>query len=74
MVVSTNSGTGTSPSNSVLASGSNVSIYRPSVIPNQPMNATAITPVGGSQPHENMQPFLVISFIISLFGIYPNPT
>lgn len=29
--------------------------------------------VGGSQPHNNMMPFLCINFIISLFGIYPNP-
>jgi microcystin-dependent protein len=29
---------------------------------------------GGSQPHENMQPYLCVSFIISLFGIYPSPT
>jgi microcystin-dependent protein len=28
--------------------------------------------VGGSQPHENMMPFLVITFIISLFGIFPT--
>lgn len=27
---------------------------------------------GGSQPHNNMQPYLAISFIISLFGIYPS--
>jgi microcystin-dependent protein len=27
---------------------------------------------GGSQPHENHQPFLAVSFIISLFGIYPS--
>jgi microcystin-dependent protein len=36
------------------------------------MNAGNLTPVGGSQPHENMQQYLVINFIISLFGIYPN--
>ena len=30
--------------------------------------------VGGSQPHTNMQPYLCISFIISLFGIFPSPT
>jgi microcystin-dependent protein len=36
-------------------------------------NATlAIT--GGSQPHENRQPLLVLNFIISLFGVYPSPT
>lgn len=29
---------------------------------------------GGSQPHENMQPFLAVHFIISLFGVYPSPT
>ena len=34
---------------------------------------TSVGPSGGNQPHENMQPFLVISYIISLFGIYPNP-
>jgi microcystin-dependent protein len=28
--------------------------------------------VGGSQPHENMQPYLCISFIISLFGLFPR--
>jgi microcystin-dependent protein len=30
--------------------------------------------VGGSQPHTNMQPYLCVSFIISLFGIFPSPT
>lgn len=36
------------------------------------MSASAIAPAGGSQPHDNMQPFLAISFIISLFGIFPQ--
>jgi microcystin-dependent protein len=34
---------------------------------------STITPVGGSQPHENCQPFLCINYIISLFGIFPPP-
>lgn len=38
------------------------------------MNAQSIMPVGGSQPHENCQPFLCINYIISLFGIFPSPT
>jgi microcystin-dependent protein len=38
------------------------------------MNASSITPVGGSQPHNNMQPYLCVNFIISLFGIFPSPT
>lgn len=29
---------------------------------------------GGSQPHENLSPYLALNFIISLFGIYPSPT
>lgn len=32
------------------------------------------SPVGGSQPHDNMIPFLCINYIISLFGIFPTPT
>ena len=35
---------------------------------------TAVAPVGGSQPHTNLQPFLCIDYIISLFGIFPSAT
>jgi microcystin-dependent protein len=35
-------------------------------------NATGFT--GGNQPHTNLQPYLCVDFIISLFGIYPSPT
>jgi microcystin-dependent protein len=38
------------------------------------MNNTAIGAAGGSQPHENTQPFLCINFVISLFGIFPSQT
>lgn len=38
------------------------------------MNNQAIQPAGGSQPHENTQPFLCINFIISLFGVFPSQT
>lgn len=36
-----------------------------------PLNAASISPVGGSQPHENLQPYLCLNFIISLFGVFP---
>lgn len=36
--------------------------------------AMSSDPAGGSQPHENCQPFLCINFIISLFGIFPQQT
>ncbi len=38
----------------------------------EPMGPT--TAAGGSQPHTNLQPHLGISFIISLFGIFPSQT
>jgi microcystin-dependent protein len=36
------------------------------------MASAALGPVGGNQPHDNRVPSLGISFIISLFGIYPS--
>jgi len=36
------------------------------------MNPGSITNVGGSQPHENKQPYLVLTFIIALQGIFPS--
>lgn len=36
------------------------------------MNPACITAVGGNQPHENMSPYLVLNFIISLQGIFPS--
>ncbi len=42
--------------------------------PSTNMSASAIAPVGGSQPHTNFQPYLCINFIISLFGIFPSQT
>jgi len=37
-----------------------------------PLNPTALTSAGGSQPHENRMPLLVITFIIALNGIFPS--
>jgi microcystin-dependent protein len=38
-----------------------------------PMAVQSVAPVGGSQPHDNVQPYLCINHIISLFGIFPSP-
>jgi microcystin-dependent protein len=40
----------------------------------QPLAGRTIGPTGGNQPHENLQPFLCLNFIISLFGIFPSQT
>jgi microcystin-dependent protein len=55
------------------ANSPNVTVYI-NQAPDGNMNVQAITPVGGSQPHTNFQPYLCVDFIISLFGIFPSPT
>ena len=37
------------------------------------LHPSSISNVGGSQPHENRQPFLTLSFCIALQGIFPSP-
>jgi microcystin-dependent protein len=39
--------------------------------PNQPMNPLALSIAGGSLPHNNMSPFLGLTFIIALQGVFP---
>lgn len=36
------------------------------------MGPTSVSSVGGSQPHNNMMPYLVLNFIIALQGIFPS--
>jgi microcystin-dependent protein len=36
------------------------------------MTPTSVTNVGGSQPHNNMMPYLVLNFCIALQGIFPS--
>ena len=57
--------------NVVPANSAQVKIYSISP-PSATMNASSLQPIGGSQPHENMMPFLVITYIIALFGIFPS--
>ncbi len=40
--------------------------------PNVAMDPAALGNAGGSQPHDNMMPFLAVNFILSLFGIFPS--
>ena len=63
----------TNPSGDVLAQSLTVSFYN-SATPNSAMAAGATGLVGGSQPHNNFQPYLCLDFIISLFGIFPSQT
>ena len=42
--------------------------------PNAAMASEAVAPVGGSQPHDNLSPYLVLNFCIALQGIFPSRT
>lgn len=70
-----NAGNDQSPANNVWAvSSSNLYSDPTSGPPNVNMDPGALQSSGGSQPHDNMVPFLCINFIISLFGIFPSQT
>jgi microcystin-dependent protein len=66
-------GGSSSPDNNLLATTVG-NIYFPGPGISATMNAGSVLPVGGSQPHENRQPFLCVNYIISLYGIFPSPT
>jgi microcystin-dependent protein len=66
-------GNQTSPQGAVPANTVTITPYI-NTAPDSNMNAAAIAPVGGSQPHDNRQPFLCVNFIISMFGIFPSQT
>ncbi len=61
-----------SPGNNVTGQAA-AKIYR-SGNPTVFLNPGAIGSTGGSQPHNNFQPYLCIDFIISLFGVFPSQT
>ncbi|HYX30194.1 MAG TPA: tail fiber protein [Pyrinomonadaceae bacterium] len=64
----------TNPGTSVLAQPAG-NIYNSQPNPNlAAMAPQSITATGGSQPHDNFQPYLCVDFIISLFGIFPSQT
>ena len=73
LLVSTDSATELSPEGSLPGNSISVDLYRQGAA-ESPLSPTAVTPVGGSQPHENCQPFLCINYIISQFGIFPSQT
>jgi microcystin-dependent protein len=73
--VSASAGDGTdqTPLNEKLAGGVGIGQYAPaaSLISLSP---NALTPAGGDQPHNNMQPYLTLNFCIALQGVYPPRT
>ncbi|MGN6255748.1 MAG: phage tail protein [Solirubrobacterales bacterium] len=74
MLASTGPGGSKSPEGNVIGSPPVVNLFVAEEVPTKAMAASMVAPVGGSQPHENRMPYLTITYIISLFGIYPSPT
>ena len=69
---STANGDQAGPAGNVWAAGT-LSGYTSTQPANVTMNPAALSAAGGSQPHENMPPFLCLNFIIATEGIYPSP-
>jgi microcystin-dependent protein len=68
---SSNNGTLNTPTNNTVGG---LAIYSPDT-PATQMNSNMVgMSGGGNQPHDNMQPYQVISWIIALFGVYPSPS
>jgi microcystin-dependent protein len=71
MVANPNPAEQMSPVNHALARSVGGSVYGPA---NNlvSFNGATMPNAGGSQPHNNLQPFLAINFIIALVGLYPS--
>lgn len=60
------------PAAALPARKSRTPLYRGGSGADTTMDSSAISVAGGSQPHENMQPFLAMRWCIALEGIYPS--
>lgn len=73
MLGSTDIANSPNPQDNVVARSGQVNMFLNSA-PTVAMSNQSVTPVGGSQPHTNMQPYLCLNYIISLFGRFPTQT
>jgi microcystin-dependent protein len=64
-------GTSPRPGNNIPAQAASGAIYG-STAADAHFNNAFISPAGGSQPHPNIQPYLCVTFIIALQGIFPS--
>jgi microcystin-dependent protein len=74
LIASANNASTANASGNVLSQTPSYTPYLSASPANAPLTNTAVTSNGGSQPHSNLQPYLTINYIISLFGIYPSQT
>jgi microcystin-dependent protein len=74
LIASTNNASTANAAGNVLAQTPSYTPYITGFTPNAALNPAAVGSAGGSQPHDNMLPYLVINFIIATEGIYPSPS
>jgi microcystin-dependent protein len=74
LIASTNNASTANAQGNILAQTPSYTPYITGFAPNSPLNPGSVGSKGGSQPHENFQPYLCLNYIISLFGIFPSPT
>lgn len=66
------SGDTNQPAGNGFARSTGASVYSPSGPQQASLSPTALSPTGGSQPHNNMQPYLVLNYIIAMQGVFPQ--
>jgi len=71
LIASQDTAASTTAANNVTATTNQLKIYTENSAAKL-FNASMVSNVGGNQPHENLMPILAISFIISLFGVFPH--
>ena len=64
-------GNSSHPGGALLGDGTSI-YHRGATAAPVALNGAAVSVLGGSQPHDNLQPYLAMNWIISLFGIYPS--
>ena len=67
-------GNNTSPANNNWAGSSIARPYLPDPSANTQASPMALALTGGSQPHNNMPPYLILNFIIAMQGVFPPRT
>jgi microcystin-dependent protein len=71
VIGSTSNASQANPGNNILATSAVVQPYAVESVA-AAFNPSCVSQTGGNQPHDNMQPFQCINYIISLFGIFPS--
>lgn len=72
-LASTAAATSNDPAGQVIAQSGQRAVYTEDTTTTN-LAPTSLTPMGGSQPHDNLHPYLCITFILSLYGVFPQQT